>query len=178
MIARNLLFLLPALALLAARGVRAAANALPGRLAPALPGIAAAVVVAVNAHWLWTAADSIAGRSRIDHGAAIARYLDAHPHETFCLSYGPYVALPANERVRANVTTDPARATRYLLLTPDVRAPFGNRAGIYEQVSGSYEVNYEWYPDWQGDSRVMAMDARYASRMNILPAPNPAGPPP
>jgi len=167
---RNLLFLLPALAILAAHGVAGLAAALGSRPLRVLPWLAAFAIVAANEAWAWSAADSIAHRSRVDHGAAISRYLAAHPRETFALSLGARAALPPAGRTPANVTTDAARATRFILLTPDVLQPYGDRFGVYTLVSGPREVNLDWYPDWRGDAHAVAVDRATAARIRFLPA--------
>jgi 4-amino-4-deoxy-L-arabinose transferase-like glycosyltransferase len=165
MFARNLLLLLPSLALLAARGASAlAARSRAGALAVLVAGVA---IVSANAAWLSFAADSIASRAQVRPGEDLARWLRAHPDQRVALSPGAAAALPPADRGIRSIAPDPSGATRVVVWSRDVRTPWGGRPGAYEQVSGPYEVDYDWYPDWAGDPRLVVTSPAVAARLGL-----------
>jgi hypothetical protein len=56
-----------------------------------------------------------------------------------------------------------------MILTSDLGKWYGNRWGVYDMVSGSFEVNLEYYPSWKGDAKVFAVSPRAADKMWFEP---------
>jgi hypothetical protein len=165
MMARNLLIVLPFVAILGARGIAFTAGKIRiGALKVGL-GIIVGLLLATNAVWLAVAAESIVDRSAIDHGVEIARYLDDHPEDTYFLSRGAFGALQPDERDRDNVTLSYDEADQYIVMTSDLGKWFGNRFGVFELVSGSLEVNIDYYVSWRGDPKVFAVGREAADQM-------------
>jgi hypothetical protein len=123
------------------------------------------LVLAANAVWLLVAAESIADRSAIDHGETVARYINAHPDHTFFLSRGVSDALRSGDRDRENVTLRYDDADRFMVMTSDLGKWYGNRFGAVELVSGSLEVNLDYYVSWRGDPKVFVVGRGAADHM-------------
>jgi hypothetical protein len=169
MVVRNLMVLLPFLAILAARGLALIVDRVPERTAQIAVGAVVLVLMAANGAWLVTAAESIADRGEIDHRRNIARYLLDKPEQEFFLSYGAYGAIRSSLDDYPNVTVDRGQVDRIMILTSDLGKWYGNRWGVYDMVSGSFEVNLEYYPSWRGDAKVFAVSPQAADKMWFEP---------
>lgn len=165
MIVRNLLLLMPYLAILGARGLVSAAGSIPVRAGQVALGTACALMIVVNGAWLFSATQSIINRDSIDHGRSMSKYLAAHPDDTFFFSRGAYEALAPGERDRENVTKTADEAERFMIMTTDLGVWYGNRFSVFEIVSGPFEVNLDYYPSWKGDPRVFVVDRETAEKI-------------
>jgi 4-amino-4-deoxy-L-arabinose transferase-like glycosyltransferase len=186
LLVRNFLVVAPFLAILAARGVAAlnppAASSgrasLRGRVAgSARLGLAALLVaaIAVDAGWLWHAASTIRQRKTAVFAREAVAYVRGRPGTTFYLS----------PRVRAhfavlgadglpNVTGDPSRAAHAVFYAHEGTRRFqdwrANRLGLTERWFGPYEVNFNIYPNWWGDDRIVVMSMAKARSLRLLVA--------
>lgn len=186
MVVRNLLVVAPFLAILAAHGAAAlwqrlnaegeavarsrAARAAGAALAALLTG-----AVLVDAAWLWHAATTIRERHSDRFVREALTYVGAHAATTFYLS--PRVATHfalIGAHALPNVTAGPDDAEHVMFYAhegvrhyQDWRA---NRLRLTERWFGPYEVNFNVYPNWWGDDRIVVMSMAKAKHLGLLVA--------
>jgi 4-amino-4-deoxy-L-arabinose transferase-like glycosyltransferase len=192
LVVRNLLVLAPFLAILAAHGAQwiwsrtSAAGRQPGpggRVAKgARLGFAALLVSAllVNAGWLWHAASTIRKRKTDAFAREALAYVRERSTTTFYISprVRTHFALLGAGSL-SNVTTDPGRAEHVVFYAHEGARRYqdwhANRPRLTERWFGPYEVNFNMYPNWWGDDRIVVMSA---AKANGLGVPVVAQPPP
>jgi hypothetical protein len=160
-VVRNLLVVIPFLALFAARGgavtARAARRLRGGRL---VVTALLAAMLASNAIWLVRAARTVArNEAPIE---ALSAYLDGHPQQRFMVT-------PRVEReLRATRATLPANIVAHAEGRSEVVLFYASEALASKELVafhhdtalgwfGGYEVNYNYYPSWGGRDRIVAM---------------------
>jgi hypothetical protein len=176
MIARNLLPLTPILAILAARGVvliwqlhRSAVLRVP---------LAAFVIVVVgfNAYWQYHCAETVVHRSVGRFGRELADYLERHASARFHVSNKVASALAEHGlELPENTTDDPyAERDKLVLYASEARANASswpaNDPWLTETWFGPREVNYNYYPTWRGDDRILVMSLSKARETQVLDA--------
>jgi hypothetical protein len=178
MVVRNLLVLAPFLAILAAHGAAWVWSAAEreGRAAKgARAGLTALLAIAllVNAWWLWHAASTIRERKSDRFAREALAYVRERPSSTFYVSprVRTHFALLGAGSL-ANVTPDPSHAEHVVFYAhegvrryKDWRA---NRLRLTERWFGPYEVNFNVYPNWWGDDRIVVMSAAKAKGLGLL----------
>ena len=181
MVVRNLLVLAPFLAVLAARGAGwvydTVAAGLP-RGAPArtfrvLWPAALGAALCLDGAYLISAARSVRAR-RTDAGVReLSRYLDAHPRERFFASTRVTTALARlGGPPPGNLVPSPARATGILLYAfegMNHNAWPANTPGLAVRTFGPREVNFDYYPSWLGNDRILLMTVPQARELEIRP---------
>lgn len=60
----------------------------------------------------------------------------------------------------ANITFSPQKATHYLFLSSEYNNLPSNIKGIYTIIPASPEVNFDFYPNWKGDTRWVLIDIK------------------
>lgn len=154
LIVRNDLALLPFFALLAAGGTQALWNKMkpPRRwwlLALILTGLA------LNFGWQGYAVQTIRQRQTLSAAACLQDYVRRHQQTRIFLS-------PAARSLAGNFSAPNLAQTRegaeiFLYLSGEIKHPLtSNRPFFYETPCGPYEVNFNFYPDWEGDTRLVA----------------------
>jgi Dolichyl-phosphate-mannose-protein mannosyltransferase len=175
MIVRNLLVLLPLVAILSSHGAFAIFAELirPSERPLARPlqlfgcaalGLALSVILIANFVWLQHSAASIATRATIDRSTDIVNYVQRHARVTFFLTNAARAAIGDDSARRlANLRQTAGEAELIIFLSSEATrsaarssAPAANRYGIYDLVSGPMEVNWDYYPTWPGDARVLS----------------------
>ena len=83
-----------------------------------------------------------------------------------------------------NVVTDPARSTVALICASEKSDPYMmakgpgwpcNYRGLSLGWFGPYEVNWDYYPTWMGDDRIVILDSARALELDVIPGqPNPS----
>ena len=173
MIVRNYLFLAPFIAVLAARGAFHIWKTLAAAVWVRRIVVTGFVAIFVsNATFLCFAAQTIRPPDAARFSEDIVAYLKKHSGEQYFVS--PSVPLVVGENVTlSNTTPDPDLAQRYMLFAHDASpgAYSCNRLGQYQLVSGPLDVNLDYYPDWQGEPRVMELSMQRAREMELLPKP-------
>ena len=179
MVVRNLLVVAPFLAILAARGAawlwsrpnaagrRAMAD---GRaVKSARVGFAALLVSAllVNAWWLWHAASTIRERKTDVFAREALAYVRERSQTTFYVSPRVRTHFALLEAAAPpNVTPDPAHAESVVFYAHEGMQRYqdwrANRLRLTERWFGPYEVNFNIYPNWWGDDRIVVMSAAKA----------------
>ena len=175
MMVRNYLLLFPILAILSARGMAIIwesklirSSNIFGYLA--ISGLI--LTLAINFKWVYVAARSIRARESIDQTQELRDYLNTNNDTIFYLSDSAKRLLFADNNGRLeNLTENPSLTKVYVYLSHEVENPVANRPGIYNPIFGPYEVNFDYYPSWDGDSRVIIMPMESALQQSqfIIP---------
>ncbi len=173
MIVRNLLILLPFLAVLAAAGAREIhARAFAGkayRLAwPAL----LAGLLAVEAAWLAAAAWSVYARRRMDYAVDLADFVDSRPATTFRLSPLAVARLAAeDEKSRNNISlvdsSGETLAAFFISEAKDEELP-ANRLSDVIDWFGPADVNPVYYPTWRANNHILVVPIDVARRLGVF----------
>jgi 4-amino-4-deoxy-L-arabinose transferase-like glycosyltransferase len=185
MVARNLLVVVPFLAILAARGAmflwgklkfKSKVLSLGNFRFTVLQSVFAAFIVtvfAVNAVWLVYAAETIADRRTDRFVRETAAYISTNGSHRFFLSPRVQARLTKIEKTPfANVTDDPSQADRVILYSSEGQRRWqdwqANNFWLTETWFGPYEMNFNVYPNWWGDERIVVMTMKEAKRNEIL----------
>lgn len=161
LIARNLLVLIPFMAVMAARGWGEALRRLPRPVYRRAFIGTTALFFLLNLAWLASAAASI--RRPGEDLAGLAAYLDSHPKTRFALSPKAAAAL-------SRPRTPLADAEQAVLYASEVASErwLANRRGYAAAWFGPYEVNFDYYPTWQGRDRLIVMPAARAVELGLF----------
>ncbi|MBN1899857.1 hypothetical protein JW926_00860 [Candidatus Sumerlaeota bacterium] len=174
MVVRNLLCLFPFLAILAARGITFSVEKLPGNLLKKTLAALVVFILMFNMGWLVFSALGIKNRNAIDYADDTRSYLKSHPNKMFLLSRGIY-DLFTDENINpagfSNVTDDIPKANAIIFFSSEISPPswIANRKNAYRIVSGTYEVNWDYYPLWVGDKKVLAVKMETGKVLGLLP---------
>ncbi|MFT3772756.1 MAG: glycosyltransferase family 39 protein [Minicystis sp.] len=161
MVVRNLLVVIPFLALFAARGgamaVRAAGRLRGGRL---LVTTLLAAMLTSNAIWLVWAARTVARDE--DPTRALGAYLGDHAEQRFLVTPRVERALKARHATLPSNIVAHAEGRSEVVLFYASEAIASNKLVAFHHDTalrwfGGYEVNYNYYPTWAGRNRIVAM---------------------
>ena len=151
--ARNLLFVVPFLAILAGRGAGWALDQLRGTRARGALVAALCLLFLANTGWLISAGESIRARKSDRFLRELAEYVEGRPSSSFLVS--PRVASALEEAglsLGENASTAPAGEADFVVVLPDELFPVaawpGWVPGLAERVFGPREVNFECYATW------------------------------
>jgi 4-amino-4-deoxy-L-arabinose transferase-like glycosyltransferase len=182
MLVRNLLAVAPFLAVAAARGACAGGEFLgANRNEPAgqVPRSAwwrvwaglLGGALCLNAFWLIASAESIMARHTDRFIREAAGYIRAHSNTRFFLSLRVKRDVAVVAPPLENVTVDPAEAAVVVLYAREGMRRWqdwpANQRGLTRACFGPREVNFNIYPNWWGDDRIVAIDRRHAERMGL-----------
>jgi 4-amino-4-deoxy-L-arabinose transferase-like glycosyltransferase len=163
MMVRNDLLLFPFLAILCARGVNVLWNSRlfrSNRIARVILAVGLLLALLVNFNWLYYAGRSISPNLTNDWSQMLPRYLLANKDATYYLSAGVRRELNTNEL--PNVVSDPLLADKLVFVFDEVDHPLANRPNVYDPIFGPYEVNFDYYPSWNEDERILVMPMKAA----------------
>lgn len=174
MTTRNYLFFAPYLALFTAYGFSQWIDASPSKKKMWTVVSLLMCCFAFNLGWLFWTAEGIHHKDDCIPGEEIEKYLLQHPQTKFLLSPWVRQTLSASTQNKffLNVVSHPEEADFYLFYSKDVeqfsskwRANIPNR---YQLVSGTYEVNMDYYPTWVGQGKVLAISIKEALIWTLL----------
>lgn len=183
MVVRNVLAVAPFVALGAARGAAVVAGVLAargespgGRRARANYASAAWLLLLVgavsfNAAWLISSAESIVARHTARFAREAAEYVRMRPGSRYLLS--PRVTLDVSRVAPSppNVTTTAADADAFVLYAREGMRRWhdwpANRRDLTSAWFGPREVNFDIYPNWWGDDRIVVIDKRRAREIGL-----------
>lgn len=134
-------------------------------------GLAAGLVaiLAVNFSWQALAVQSIQQRDVLNSEAQLLEYIQSNPQTAYLLSPLSTKMLEKAPEVPVNVVTDPSQADVYIILSSiELEYPRANRFGVYSTPFGPYEVNFNYYPSWDGDIRLVFMPIEEAIAQGLL----------
>ena len=158
MMVRNDLLLFPFLAILSAKGMIVVWNSKliqPSNFARTVVVVGLVTALLINYSWLYYAAESIPASAKTDRPQELRKYLLANRETSFYLSIGARSLVDSNEF--PNVVNDPFLAEKLVFVFREVNFPVANRPNVYDPVFGPYEVNFDYYPSWNEDGRIVVM---------------------
>ncbi len=174
MLVRNLLIIAPFLSILVAAGARFLHEQYLSRKSLAISfHILILLLLTTNAFWLVHSSETIRNRSEIDYPVAVLKYLTDHPQEKF--SFSSRVTKELKETDYTIATKPSTKSTENTLVifyaseaeTPGESWP-ANRWNYYTLLPvGPYEVNYNYYPDWLGDDRIIILPVERARMLGV-----------
>ncbi len=183
MYVRNMLVVLPYLAVLAAMGAGAVWAALRARpLRYGWAGLLAALLLA-NAGWQLYSARTVWLNPTTDHLAALVARAEANPETVYWAADGLYDELTAAtpDALPPNIQAEADGADMIALWMTDNLLLFDSNYGAYLgrrfrqpwrgviQHDGPYEVNLNYYPGWDGENRVVIFPVDYVAEGQLAP---------
>lgn len=181
MVVRNLLAVVPFLAVAAAQGAQVIAEFVHRRersaglvgfgcLRASWAGLLLGCLC-LDAFWLVGSADTIAARHSDRFIRQTAEYIRAHSNETFLLSPRIKVDVMMITSHLQNLTDDPAKANAFVLYTSEGMRRWhdwpANRRDLAEAWFGPREVNLNMYPGWWGDDHIVVINHRRADEISL-----------
>ena len=176
MIVRNLLVLAPFLALLAGRGATEGVMRIPWRVAQRIFAGVVIIAILANGAWLVYAAETIHSRKADRPVAALSTYMGARTDKSFLVS--PRVAADLGrigKVIPSNASMAPVRADLVAVYAfeamPNLEWP-ANIRGLTVRTFGPLEANFDYYPTWEGNDRivVMTLDRACAAGVDVVEA--------
>ena len=186
MIVRNLLVVAPFMAICAARGTnflwkylklkgntKTSDGGLKLNLLQAGYAIVVVISLLVNAGWLVYAAETIVDRNTDRYVHEASSYILAEKDKRFFLSPLTRLKLAVAGSIQfANVTDDPTKADQVVFYVSEGMEHWqdwpANRPRLTKTWFGPYEVNFNMYPNWWGDDRIVVMAMAQAKEIGIL----------
>jgi MFS family permease len=155
---RNYLLLFPFLAILCSKGLSTVWNSRLFQSSLVARTIFVAGLISallINYNWLYVAAQSIPASAATDRPQELRNFLQANRETPFYLSPQARSLIDSNDF--PNVVHDPALAEKFIFVFREVNFPLANRPNVYDPVFGPYEVNFDYYPSWNEDGRIVVM---------------------
>jgi len=170
MIVRNLMVILPFVAVLIARGVASLHERvyrLPFRIAVVLT---VAAMLTVNLSWILYAANCVRHRRDIERfGTEMQKYVENHPKRHFLVSNRVFQVFESRGHCPLNISrTDTSTFDEMIFFASELQYPNllawpVNRPGRIKEVFGPWEKNYNYY-QWPSDDAIMVVTKERASR--------------
>jgi hypothetical protein len=174
MIVRNLLVVAPFLAILAARGMAFLWRHLGSKLLRVSLAVFVASLLAVNGLWLVYAAGTIQDRGTDRYIRELAAYIDAYPDTLFFVSDRVWPDLASIiESTASNVTRKPSQGADEVVFYaseiphPDRKNWPATGPNLVTTWFGPREVNFDYYPSWRGDDRILLMSVEQAAALGF-----------
>src|SRR5262249_54250505 len=182
LVVRNLLILMPFIAVLTAITVDTLASYFRSRASRAAVPVAVSALLALNWPILLQAAKSVRDFDPDGWRESLVTYITAHPDRRFAAS--PQVsALLSSVATRSMLLHAPEDADTYIyFMREHIRAyvpgtPPGtktlaaitNRRNIYTVIVGPSDIDLDYYPTWTGLNRIVSVDAGAARLLTGLP---------
>jgi hypothetical protein len=167
MIVRNLLEVAPFLAILVGRGSvyvwdMLASGSAKIKILRYAWAIVICLLLVVNGIWLVTAAESIRYRHTDHYIHQLVAYIDNHPQASFHVSERIWRELASLGDIGTNVSKLAGVETGMAVFYAreglnDLGKWPKNQVGLVTKLFGPWEVNFEYYPLWAGDNRIVLM---------------------
>ena len=169
LIVRNLLILVPFVAILVAVAVDKLTRLFQSvTIRVAIP-VAAATLLALNWPTFLHAASSMHDLDADHWRRSIATYVAAHPERRFTVSPRVAALLFEQPDARSAMTVyPPERSDAYIYVLGEHHARIANRRNAYRVVTGPDDVDLDYYPTWLGLERIVVVDGPVASLMTGL----------
>jgi len=181
MVVRNLLAVVPFLAVAASQGAGVVGEFIGRRggavrlldaswLRIAWAGLLGAALC-VDASWLISSASSIVVRHNDQFVRDAGQYLRTHSATKYFLSPRVRREMAMVEPTLNNLTADPAQAEVLVLYAREGMRRWhdwpANRRALTQACFGPREVNFNMYPNWWGDDRIIAISRRRAEQIHL-----------
>ncbi len=183
MVVRNLLAVAPFLAIAAAHGAVQVARFIAGTHGTFPDGsirrswrttLWAGLLVAslcLNASWLIASAESVRERHTDRFVREAGRYIRSNPDTKFLLSPRVKREIESVEPSLQNITAEGMEADIFMLYAREGMRRWhdwpANHRGLTQAVFGAREVNFDMYPNWWGDDRIIALSRRRAEEIGL-----------
>jgi hypothetical protein len=173
MIVRNLLILLPCFFLFTAHGLNEFFKQAASKKKVTLAGwLFVALWLCLNAFWMQHSAASV---KYTDMNAAIRQfqaYAQQHPGQKFHLSPGLRAELQNHKIATAALAAAPEQDADYAFFYREHESTtwVSNRPHFSKAVISSQELNYDYYPTWEGNNantRIIVMNRHNARLMGV-----------
>lgn len=171
MFVRNVLVLIPPLAVLSAAGFyRLWRWMRPRPVAYALAGVVA-LMIAFNAAWTFDTARTITTRTMDDYAADAYDFIASNPDTVVCTSWLTNVMLTYERDYVLPGSVQFSMDVDYIMYMGGELDPTlvdANRPDLTVRWFGPNEVNYNYYPGWLGEDRFVIVRADDALEHNIV----------
>ena len=163
MIVRNLLYVLPYFVVLAAYGLFSLHQQLKERKIVFLADAVLLCVLAVSLSVVVSDTLSIYRREHINAKAELAAYLKENSGAKYIFSSRIKPLLPPQHPSTGTIS-DPE--TRLVFFNSEIKEEDfpANRFGVYQTIAGPRDVNFDYYPTWTGQERIVIMKVNSATR--------------
>jgi hypothetical protein len=175
MFVRNYLVIVPFLAVLAARGTTHIGDRLARwRLMRLGVAVVLGAALCANAGWLWSAAQTIRVRefARYRYPIELLHYLQENRQTRFALSPKVRDAVRGLARDLPPNASFPLDSAGYAALyAAEITDPSKWDATHFDYSKrwfGTYEVNFNYYPSWKGEDRIVILRRRDAARLGLF----------
>jgi hypothetical protein len=162
MIIRNLMIVFPFWAILAGRGVFYIGEQINSSTVRRVLLAGAAALLVVNIGWLFFAAQTILDRVTERYTNEFLKYLREDPDTHYYVT----AAIAATLGAQANAPNiivgpppDDEGVIVYYSRTNNRLCVTANRPETFIRIFGPREVNYPYYTSWEGDDRIIMLDA-------------------
>ncbi|MBF0175260.1 MAG: hypothetical protein HQL63_00205 [Magnetococcales bacterium] len=176
MIVQRHLVLFPYLCVLTARGAVVTAAALqPFRRLRHMVIGAVILSLCFNMVWQNDSARAIAVRNDANQPQEVRTYMEKHGNNKFLLTPSVIKLLNLSaDSLPPHVTQDGGKADQVLFQSKEIESLGSNwiaqKPGTYTIVSPQlFEVNWDYYPGWRGDNRVIAVERQTARHIGLIP---------
>jgi len=175
MIVRNLLVVFPFLCVLSAIGFQEVWERAGTKFTRAAVCLLMAGMLSLNAYRLIHAAESIAGRTQSRPVHDLARYLEKNSHSQVWISPKARAALSEENRMPPNAVDALSRGAEYAVFDSGELDYSACRSCNYPFYAaawfGPFDVNYNYYPDWEGASRFVIMPTSHLENLDVFKKP-------
>jgi len=157
MLIRNLLILVPFIAVYAGIGVGWLWDTFSHRIARAVIALALIIMLNINGIWIIYSADTITKRHTSQYLMDVREWISQYPELTYFASTQVQAAL--GEPMPQNITSDLSLADDvlvYLAEIQEVEPMPANIPRIFSAQFGSWEANIEYYT-WHGDDKILLL---------------------
>jgi hypothetical protein len=174
MFVRNYLVVIPFLALLAARGVEGLLARIHWRPVSLMLELVLVGLLSLNAWWMYGAAQTIRVRetARYRYVMDCLKYVSGHPTTRFSLSpkvKDEIISVSRRLPENATATLEPnARAVFYATEVRDSSRWDATRFNYADTWFGPYEVNFNYYPTWAGEDRIVILPPTAAAARYVF----------
>ncbi len=171
MLVRNLLVLFPFLSLLTSRGIITLVNYLKNGYLKKIVLLCISVFLLINFLWIKNTANSIQQKNILNNYENILSYINNNPNTHYYLTDSITKYFLIDERYTPiNIVNQLDQADKIIFLSNEItdsKLWIINRPGVYEIVSGIFEVNWNYYASWRGDTHILAVDKEIAQKLRI-----------
>ena len=169
MLIRNLLILVPFIAVYAGLGVAWLWNKFPQTWMRALLTVSLLIMLAINGVWLIYSARSIMNRHTSDYVTEVRDWLAQYPALTYYTSEQVRIAL--GDELPKNITSDLSQADEVLVYLKEIQEvdPMpANIPRLFISQFGSWEANIEYYT-WHGDDKIVLLPIAVVQSLGLAP---------
>ena len=174
MVVRNLLVITPFLAIITTRGMVFVWSRIKYKQLRVVLLILVTLAMLVNIGWIIYSAGTIADRDSSRFLHEMTQYIDKHPGTVFFVSalvWEDLEKIDGNQRFNI-IRSDFNQADMILLYASEgVESLLDwprNKPGLATTIFGPWEVNFDYYPTWEGNDRILLMPIEKAKEIGVL----------